>query len=86
MFTKGQSDFYINYIDPISGSVRSYFPDFVTMDANGNYCIIEVKGDNMMEDPIVQAQRQFAEQMAKASNMKYVIISGTDAMKGCNVG
>ncbi len=86
MFTKGQSDFYINYIDPVSGSVRSYFPDFVTMDINGNYCIIEVKGDNMMDDPVVLAKKQFAQQMAKASNMQYYIISGTDAMKGCNVG
>ena len=41
--------------------------------------IVEVKGDNMIDDPIVQAKREYAEQMAEASGMEYAIIRGTDA-------
>lgn len=40
--------------------------------------IVEVKGDNMIDDPIVQAKRGYAEQMADASGMEYAIIKSTD--------
>jgi type III restriction enzyme len=41
--------------------------------------IVEVKGDNMVNDPVVRAKREFAEQMAIASGMTYEMIKGTDA-------
>ncbi len=43
---------------------------------------MEVKGDNRIEDPVVQAKKEFAEQMAMASGMTYEIVKGGDAVKG----
>jgi hypothetical protein len=50
--------------------------------SDGTYTIIEVKGDNKIDDPIVLAKMAFAEQMATASAMTYQIIKGTDAESG----
>ncbi len=80
MLTHGQSDFYIQYIDPESHTVRSYYPDFVVQKDDGSYVIVEVKGDNMIDDPVVQAKKEFARQLAAASGMEYRIIKGSDAM------
>lgn len=86
MFTHGQSDFVINYIDPESHTVRSYYPDFLVKlkSAEGidEYVILEVKGDNMIDDSIVKAKSEYATQLAGASGMKYQIIKGTEAMAG----
>lgn len=82
MFTHGQSDFYIQYIDPDSHTIRSYYPDFIIQKEDGSYVIIEVKGDNKIDDPVVQAKKQFAEQTAVASGMTYQVIKGSDANAG----
>lgn len=82
MLTHGQSDFFIQYIDPESHTIRSYYPDFVMIKEDGSYTIIEVKGDNMIDDPIVLAKKDFAEQMASASKMSYKMIKGNDAANG----
>jgi hypothetical protein len=82
MLTHGQSDFFIQYIDPDSHTIRSYYPDFVIQKTDHSYVIIEVKGDNMIDDPVVQAKKKFAQQMANASKMTYKTIKGTDAGKG----
>ena len=79
MLTHGQTEFLINYIDPISGGVRSYYPDFLVQKNDGSYVIIEVKGDNMIDDAVVLAKKAYADQMANASNMEYMIIKGTEA-------
>ena len=79
MLTHGQSDFFVQYIDPDSKTVRSYYPDFLFERDDGKMVIVEVKGDNMVNDPVVQAKREFAEQMAIASGMTYEMIKGTDA-------
>ena len=82
MLTHGQSEFFIQYIDPDSHAIRSYYPDFLFQKEDGSYVIVEVKGDNMIDDPVVQAKKEFAEQMAGASGMTYQIIKGSDANKG----
>lgn len=82
MLTHGQSDFYVQYIDPESHTVRSYYPDFLVQKEDGTHIIIEVKGDNRIDDPVVQAKQEFAEQMAAASGMTYKIIKGSDAADG----
>jgi type III restriction enzyme len=82
MLTHGQSDFYIQYIDPDSHTVRSYYPDFLFQKDDNSYVIVEVKGDNLIEEPVVQAKKQFAEQMAGANEMTYKIIAGSDVNKG----
>lgn len=85
MLTHGQSDFYINYIDPESGGVRSYYPDFITLNNDGTYTIIEVKGDNKLDDPIVIAKAYYANQVAKASGMNYIVIPSSLADVGIGI-
>ncbi|KYK43422.1 type III restriction endonuclease [Bradyrhizobium liaoningense] len=83
MLTHGQSDFFIQYIDPDSRTVRSYYPDFIFQreepDGSLKYVIVEVKADNQIEDAVVQAKKDFAHQIAVASGMEYRIIKSTDA-------
>ena len=85
MLTHGQSDFLIRYIDPESHTVRSYYPDFLVKVKSSKdedeYIIIEVKGDNKIDDSIVKAKAEYASQIAGASGMKYLMIKGTDAQR-----
>ncbi|MFS0765676.1 TnsA endonuclease N-terminal domain-containing protein [Peribacillus sp. 1P06PB] len=82
MLTHGQSDFYIQYIDPDSNTVRSYYPDFLIEKNDGRILIIEVKGDNKIDDPIVKAKEKAAREIATASDMIYRLIPGSQVMKG----
>lgn len=82
MLTHGQSDFYIQYIDPDSHTVRSYYPDFLAQKDDGSYVIIEVKGDNYVDTAVVQAKQTFAQQMAVASGMSYEMIKASEANAG----
>ncbi|WP_404992069.1 TnsA endonuclease N-terminal domain-containing protein [Cupriavidus pauculus] len=85
MLTHGQSDFFIQYIDPDSRTVRSYYPDFIFQreepDGSLKYVIVEVKNDSQIEDAVVQAKKDFAQQIAVASGMEYRIIKSSDADK-----
>jgi type III restriction enzyme len=82
MLTHGQSEFYIQYIDPESNTVRNYYPDFLIEKTNGDFVIIEVKGDNKIEDPLVLAKERAARETATASKMVYKIIKGSEVMNG----
>lgn len=82
MLTHGQTDFFIQYIDPESHTVKRYYPDFLVQLEDESWLIVEVKGDNLIEASVVQAKAQYARQLASASNMTYRIIKGTDAEKG----
>ncbi|RNA66213.1 TnsA endonuclease N-terminal domain-containing protein [Alteribacter keqinensis] len=82
MLTHGQSEFFIQYIDPESNTVRSYYPDFLIEKKDGKWLIIEVKGDNKIDDPIVQAKEKAAIETAFASEMKYSILAGSEVMAG----
>lgn len=78
MLTHGQSEFYVQYIDPESHAIRSYYPDFLYQRKDdGAYVIVEVKADYQIDAPIVQAKQDFAEQMAMASRMDYALIPAT---------
>src|SRR5690606_34919044 len=81
MLTHGQSDFFIQYIDPDSRTVRSYYPDFIFQreepDGSLRYVIVEVKADNQIEDAVVQAKKDFAQQIAVASGMEYRILKSS---------
>jgi hypothetical protein len=82
MLTHGQSDFFVQYIDPDSLTVRRYYPDFILQKEDESWVIVEVKGDNKIDDPIVQAKKEYASQLAGASNMKYQVILGSEASAG----
>ncbi len=82
MLTHGQSDFFIQYIDPFSHTIRSYYPDFLLQKEDGQYFIVEVKADYQIDAPVVIAKRTFAEKTAEASNMKYFLLKASDAQQG----
>ena len=82
MFTSEQTDFYVPYVDPESNRLRKYYPDFLVKMDDDSYLILEVKGDHMMDDPVVKAKEAAAEEIAVESSMKYEMIKGSDIMDG----
>ena len=81
MFTNAsQTDFYIQYIDPDSNSLRKYYPDFIAKFENDTYEIIEVKGDNKIDDAVVNAKKNAALEIASESKMKYTIYKSSTIM------
>ena len=48
-------------------------------DGSEKYVIVEVKGDHQIEDSVVPAKKDFAQQIAVASGMEYRIIKSSDA-------
>jgi type III restriction enzyme len=59
--------------------VRSYYPDFLFQRDDGSYVIVGVKADNQIEDAVVQAKKDFAQQVAVASGVEYRLMKSTDA-------
>lgn len=81
MFTGGQSGLAIQYVDPVSHVVRNYYPDFFVKRNNDKIELIEVKGDNKIDDATVRAKAAAAREIADASNIEYGIIAGNFIMK-----
>lgn len=80
MFTAEQGDLYVRYFDPEAKCIRSYYPDFIAKMKDGTYQLIEVKGDNKINDVVVKAKAEAARELASASNIEYVIYRGSDIM------
>ena len=47
---------------------------------DGSYQLIEVKGDNKIDDIVVKAKQAAAEEMAVASGMEYIMYAGSKIM------
>ena len=82
MFTANQGDLSIQYYDPESGRIRLYYPDFLAKLDNDLYQLIEVKGDNKIDDIVVKAKATAAQEMAVASGIEYKMYAGSDIMSG----
>lgn len=82
MFTADQTDFHVPYIDPESNRLRKYYPDFLIEMNDGSYQILEVKGDHMIDDPVVKAKEAAAEEIATESRMQYRMIASSEIMNG----
>lgn len=80
MFTSNQGDLSVHYYDPESGRIRQYYPDFLAKMSDDSYQLIEVKGDNKIDDAVVKAKQAAAEEMAVASGMKYLMYAGSKIM------
>ena len=81
MITSNQGDLSVYYYDPESGRIRQYYPDFLAKMKDGTYQLIEVKGDNKIDDVVVQAKKEAALEMAAASGIKYEMYAGSTIMK-----
>ncbi|HCI7192731.1 TPA: DEAD/DEAH box helicase family protein [Acinetobacter baumannii] len=80
MFTdKSKTEFYFQYVDPDSFALRNYYPDFLVQLKNGQYIIVEVKGDHQYDDLTVLAKAKAAKEYASYSQIEYKMIRGTDA-------
>ena len=83
MFTSNQGDLFVHYYDPESGRVRQYYPDFFAQMSDGSYQLIEVKGDNKIDDPVVKAKQAAAQELALASEQQkvnYIMYAGSQIM------
>lgn len=80
MFTSKYNGLLIQYIDPETNAIRSYYPDFITTLDDGTIQIIEVKGDNKIDDSVVLAKAAAACEMASASKMEYLMLAGSKIM------
>jgi hypothetical protein len=77
MFTSHQGELAIQYIDPETHSLRNYYPDFVAMMKDSTIQIIEVKGDNKLDDPVVKAKQAAAIELAtESNNIEYLLLPG----------
>lgn len=81
MFTANQGDLAIPYYDPETKRMRTYYPDFLAEMTDGTIRLIEVKGDNMIDDVVVKAKACAAHEIAMKSKMDYVIYAGSLLMK-----
>ena len=81
MFTSNQGDLSIQYYDPELGRVRHYYPDFLAKLDDGTYQLIEVKGDNKIDDTVVKAKAVAANEMAVASGIEYKMYAGSEIMR-----
>jgi hypothetical protein len=81
MFTSNQGDLSVHYYDPESKRVRQYYPDFLALMEDGTYQLIEVKGDHMINNDVVLAKKEAAEEMSMASGMKYLMYASSLLMK-----
>ena len=82
MLTQGQTEFFIRYIDPETHALRSYYPDFLVKMRDGSYRIVEVKGTNKINDPVVLAKQEYAKQLASENAMSYLMVPHTQAGYG----
>ena len=73
--------FLVLYIDPETNAICSSYLDFISTLNDGTIQIIEVKGDNKIDDTVVQAKAAAALEMASASKMGCLMLESTRIMK-----
>ena len=82
MFTQGQSDFYIQYIDPETFTLRKYYPDFFIEMENGKTYIVEVKGEHMIDSEVVKEKERATREIASINtNFEYLLIPSNEVEK-----
>ena len=82
MFTGSENGLSVQYVDPESNIIRNYYPDILVFYKDGSVEIIEVKGDNKIDDRVVEAKATAAMELAEHSKMEYDMIASSDIMSG----
>lgn len=82
MFTGSENGLSVQYIDPESNIIRNYYPDILVYYKDGSVEIIEVKGDNKIDDAVVEAKAYAAMDLAEHSKMEYNMVKSSDIMNG----
>jgi hypothetical protein len=82
MFTGSENGLSVQYIDPESNLIRNYYPDILVYYKDGSIEIIEVKGDNKIDDKVVEAKAYAALELADHSKMSYDMVKSSEIMKG----
>ncbi len=82
MLTSDKTEFRVAYVDPISHTLRNYYPDFLVEKEGGGYVVVEVKGENQIDNAVVRAKAEYATAMASASGMDYLMVPGKLAAHG----
>ena len=82
MFTGSENGLSVQYIDPESNIIRNYYPDILVYYKDGSIEIIEVKGDNKVDDAVVEAKAYAAMDLAEHSKMEYNVVKSSDVMTG----
>lgn len=82
MFTGSENGLSVQYIDPNSNIIRTYYPDILVFYKDGRVEIVEVKGDNMVDKAEVDAKAYAAMELASASKMDYNMYKSSDIMSG----
>ena len=82
MLTSDKTEFRVGYVDPVSHTLRNYYPDFLVEKTDGGYVVVEVKGENKIDDEVVRAKAEYAAAMASASGMTYLMVPGKWAAYG----
>ena len=82
MLTHGQTDFFVDYVDPGSGLPRHYYPDFLVQLTNHDWIVFEVKADSEIDTDVVKAKERFARELADASQMAYRFVPSSQADAG----
>ena len=82
MFTGSENGLSVQYIDPESKIIRNYYPDILVFYEDGSVEIIEVKGDNKIDDAVVEAKAYAAMDLAEHSKMEYNMVKSSDIMNG----
>lgn len=81
MLTHGQTRFFLQYVDPDTEALRSYYPDFLLRKKDDSWIIVEVKADFMLDDAIVRAKGEVARQMAESNRFRYCMIPSTQVQR-----
>jgi len=77
MLTHGESEFFISYIDPVSQTVRKYYPDFLMQNSDGSWTMVEIKGDYMIDDEVTAAKAKYATEMGFVNQMEYRLMEAS---------
>jgi len=70
MFTSDYNGLAIQYVDPDTSAIRTYYPDFISFLDDGRIQIIEVKAENLIEQADTKAKINAAAEMVGGNKIQ----------------